>query len=191
MKTQNSHYDNSPHKCLSLELAKEDELYAITINPCDTFQYWKASTHDRIKNAHSALIHQYNDWLGVKFVKLYLESSPTGRLHWHGIISINDLLSFYLVTLRSLQHWCTYEIDTINDIAKWKIYCTKQEFVFNDKNDTRRSIFPYGIELVSYVKEREEYQGANILNYFSNKDRKTYLKEIEKQRDLQNTPTFL
>ena len=62
-----------------------------------------------------------------------MESSSTGRMHFHGIIKIRDIGRFLMTDLRSIGAAGTYEIDTLNDTPEiWYEYCLKQYHIWND-----------------------------------------------------------
>ncbi|AXH77524.1 MAG: putative replicase [Cressdnaviricota sp.] len=66
---------------------------------------------------------------------LYPELSSQGRLHYHGIIRVYDPMRFYLNDLIRLRTFGCYEIDTIEDISIWLLYCKKQRDMW-DMEDT-------------------------------------------------------
>lgn len=59
-------------------------------------------------------------------VKVYMEISQAGRLHYHGYIMINDIVDFCFYDLDNLKKNGSYEIDFINDKEIWEEYVTKQ-----------------------------------------------------------------
>lgn len=63
---------------------------------------------------------------------MYLEISPTGRYHFHGIIKIKNVLNFFVHDLYRLKQIGTYEIDTIKDLEVWTKYCSKQDYLIKD-----------------------------------------------------------
>lgn len=60
-------------------------------------------------------------------LKLYLEISSQGRLHFHGYIMIKDIPKFYYDTVPDMVKHASIEMDTIKDTEVWEKYCRKQE----------------------------------------------------------------
>lgn len=58
--------------------------------------------------------------------QLHMESSPTGRLHWHGYIIINDIMRFYIYDVPVLIDHMSICMKRITDSKKWEQYCHKQ-----------------------------------------------------------------
>lgn len=65
-------------------------------------------------------------------VELRPELSQGSRWHYHGLITINEIMKFYIFDLPYLRENGSYEIDTIEDITIWTQYCTKQEKIMKD-----------------------------------------------------------
>lgn len=127
--------------------------YSITINPqlqpktLKHLGFWMRETHDWFA--------EYNDTMNIK---LWMESSGTGRIHFHGIIKVLDLpkFVFFLKELNRISH---FEIDTIGEcncnskkkdkpkctgMHIWNEYITKQYPIWNNYF----SKFPYYYPMV-------------------------------------------
>lgn len=108
---------------------ESEQLYAITLNPEDSHQYWNSDNriiefnkyHKNYLQKH--LLRGNNN---VFHMELRLEVSPQGRLHYHGILQIYRKLDFYIYVLHKLQMIYMYEIDTIKDLKVWGEYMSKQ-----------------------------------------------------------------
>lgn len=127
MKTHN----NQPHKCIPIEEWDDDRLYAISLNPKDDLQFFGRSVDKRIMNSYLTLLHKAYIWKGIEHLKLFIETSSMGRLHWHGYIKVNNLEEFFLVTIPLMKKYGTFEIDHLNDKEKWETYCEKQVGLLN------------------------------------------------------------
>lgn len=117
---------------------KVKKQYSITINPIDRYQW----LHN-IKRVRKFRNHFYEVFMAEKYqYELFIEfSEPRGfhtqgysgpRLHMHGTISFNDIkeLGYFLSQGYSkLLKYASVDIDTIDDIDKWKAYCTKQKII--------------------------------------------------------------
>lgn len=129
-------------KFLKYECVTNNDTYTISLNPEDSYQFWNSDDRMEVFTLHHAaylkkltLVNRTN----VFTTDIYLEISPTGRLHYHGTIKILNKKLFYLHTLHKLQSYYVYEIDTIADSDTWFAYCTKQDLKINHQigNDFR------------------------------------------------------
>lgn len=115
------------HSCIKPECVDQDMLYTFSFNPQEQplienfyrvtltrFQSWSETMDSKLKRMRHCTY------------KLVLEISTGGRLHYHGWISINNIMGFYLMDLKYLADLGTYEIDNINDFQKWDTYVYKQ-----------------------------------------------------------------
>lgn len=75
----------------------------------------------------------FKDNLKYCKLRLRLEVSAKGRLHWHGTIEIKggEIGMFYLYDVPRLLLAANIELDKINDPAKWNEYCRKQSGIFD------------------------------------------------------------
>lgn len=127
-----SDYVKQAYTAPKVESLKIGEPMAISINPKDEWQAgqlpiaWIRKQYDQLKQ----LVR------GCE-LSLYPESSPTGRLHFHGYIIVTEILP-YLMTLHGLALYGTYCIkhlknkvsEDAEDENKWEDYCKKQSHVF-------------------------------------------------------------
>lgn len=113
---------------LPIEEVKPNIWYALTIAPCDDHQKWD-ETDNRLrefKAYHKTYI--LKQLLPNKF-EMFVEVSPTGRLHFHGRImfsNVDMITKYYLCTIHRLLKSNQVEMDTIGDQDVWTRYCTKQ-----------------------------------------------------------------
>lgn len=56
-----------------------------------------------------------------------MEISKGSRLHFHGYITVHDVIKFYYYDIRKLKHYGTFEIDFIQDPMIWDLYIKKQK----------------------------------------------------------------
>lgn len=109
--------------------------------------------------------------------ELYPELAPTGRLHYHGIIRVNDIIDFYYRDLYYLQQKGTYEIDTIGtpskdkpkdvhqDIINWRNYCTKQSGIWVEYFDGYpASRIPYTSEKSINLQKNKKMLNEDMSN---------------------------
>ncbi len=110
--------------------------YAITLNPKDKFQFF--GRKDRFHRFRNLMYEELLTFPGK--YELYIEiSEPRGmhtagyagpRLHLHGWIefsSVTTLEQFLLLFYYKLLRFTSVDIDTIDDIDKWLLYCKKQK----------------------------------------------------------------
>lgn len=127
---------------IKIENCELNELYSITINPPDT-------RDDKIVDMDQSVFLLQHDMRemfktlqehlkGVGYMELYPELSPTGRLHYHGMFTIKDIIRFYYKDLYFLQTIGQYKIATMKEnkdktreenYEEWEKYVTKQRLV--------------------------------------------------------------
>lgn len=103
--------------------------YAFTINPelqcvevSDSTDRYKAVRQQILK----ILNHDSFDY------ELYLELSPTGRVHGHGYIVFHNPFVFVMTHLHQICMRATVCIKYIDDEAKWQQYILKQVASYPD-----------------------------------------------------------
>lgn len=106
--------------------------YAITINPEDNRNTIKdtindyQSVKDHIKSTHQDNIQNIFKNLKYCEVLLYPELSPTGRLHYHGVLTVIDTIQFLWHDVQIIREHAQCEIDTIKEMKVWEEYISKQ-----------------------------------------------------------------
>lgn len=172
MNKKNPEY-HTKHKGIKMELYKLNEYYAITISPVDErihlrkvpneikmYEYYQAQYRD----IEIVLSHKL---FGCK-IELYPELSPTGRLHFHGIVRITDIFKFMYHDLHRISELGCYEVDTIegdDGMAKWLLYCTKQLHIMKPLNDRINANYP--LHNNGEVKKRFTENETRISKYLS------------------------
>lgn len=110
---------NAMHQAPAPEDVIIGELYSFSFNPSRT-----------PKDGHLGKfindMHTFIDGLNNCTIDMSPELSRMGRLHFHGVITIDKIIEFYLYDLHKLKDAGTFEIDTIQDIVKWNEYVYKQ-----------------------------------------------------------------
>lgn len=107
------------------EDVEHHEDLAITLAPCDRYQFFKAE--DRLKTFEGS--HRIKLTIcahGYCYFRLRTEISSHGRLHYHGYVTIKNRLKFYLYTLPALEDDYTVVIKPVQSEADWENYCLKQ-----------------------------------------------------------------
>lgn len=113
-----------PRNCtIKLEDIKENTLYSLSLNPSE--QHYKKATDRMLYVIGDVLKLFHRDRSCVGHV--YVEVSPHGRIHFHGVLGILDRLDFYVNMVPKIEDAYTIEMDTIKDEAIWKDYCQKQQ----------------------------------------------------------------
>lgn len=141
-------------KGLKLENVCIGTTYSFTINPKEQPLYvcsFKKTPHSDLFKWYREFYEQYLKYKDDMELILYLEASPTGRLHFHGTITIKNILR-YIQFLNEIAIGNNYEIDTIAcDLAhdldppeglmeqcghqKWAEYCLKQKHIWENHID--------------------------------------------------------
>lgn len=121
---------NTKTEIPKLEELQDHDIFAFTIAPSDGRQYWH--DHDRLPKAinliKSALKSQHFEY------KLYIETSPTGRIHGHGWLWINNPIGFVIHDVHHITSNNTICIKPIDDPHRWDEYCTKQSHIMQGLN---------------------------------------------------------
>lgn len=112
---------------ISFEDLKEGKQYAFSYNPKDCYQSFNVIVTDRIREfyRHADTYFKYKNFSNKK---LYVELSPKGRLHYHGIIEVEKVIEFFLYEIPSLLRCGTVCIKEFDDkgFEGWMKYCNKQ-----------------------------------------------------------------
>lgn len=130
-------------KAIKIEEIELNKAYTISINP-------KIQPDDMSKKKvyvwyrkFYEFVNKYKD--GV-YLSLYIESSPTGRLHFHGILKVLEIIK-YIDLLQALSASCSYEIDTIENLenTEWFDYMRKQREIWEEY--FRKNIIGYPMQI--------------------------------------------
>lgn len=113
-------------QCPKFEDVMDGDVFSFTFNPNDTYQFWDDNCRTE----------KFHDWARTLFTNIFpkfdvhlcLEISPQGRLHYHGLIKINNRKHFYENYIFMLKEYAQVEIDTISDPAYWYWYMHKQHY---------------------------------------------------------------
>lgn len=135
-----------------VEDIKLSQLYAISINPQEEW-----SSNQQITAWTRKVYTSLRSIVRGVELELFVESSPTGRLHFHGTILIIDVV-LYLRFLKELMTQATFAIKEIkdtyaedeDDYVTWDKYCIKQAHIFGPLFDHNTVSYP--LKIVS-VKE--------------------------------------
>lgn len=125
--------------CLSPEDMPVNVKLCFTINPAE--QLPKADREVHTKNLleyGKAHLYACLGKLCYSVASLNVELSKTGRLHWHGYLTVKDIKGFYLNDMPLLQKFGTYEIHKEEDLKTdkeikyktWGAYITKQSNIW-------------------------------------------------------------
>lgn len=134
-------YNNDRWKCIVPEelheLQKQGTVQlSFSYNPHDQYDLAKYGGVSRFNLFKGKLRTIFSEAIPTDIAQYTgnIEISKKGRLHFHGVLNILDEVLFYLYSIPRLQSAGSYEIDTIEDIVKWKEYCEKQEDYWSEYN---------------------------------------------------------
>lgn len=150
----NDNYTRPRNQIPKLEALNSIETYAITISPNNTNQF---SGHtDRFKHT----IHQHSfTWLKdlckTSEIKLYMEFSPEGRIHYHGTIKINDIFKFYQDLFPMLNDHFTCVIKPIKDQEWIQTYCQKQAHIIQPYCEENNIDYPLTNSYVGILQHQK------------------------------------
>lgn len=121
----------SPHtkySCIKPEQICLGDEYSFSFNPEDQpiFDKWY---NVKINGLKFFSEKNENVLVTLRFceVRVQMEVSSKGRLHYHGYIRIENVPKFIIHDLAKLRHYGTYEIDIIKDKDIWRTYVDKQK----------------------------------------------------------------
>lgn len=106
-------------------MIKNDVYVSITINTNDTCQYFRFSTHRRLRYAVRIYYNICRLLTNVAKFELYPELSEKGRLHYHGTIKFDNVFEYYCHILPILSEISNVKLKPIDDIDGWKLYMLK------------------------------------------------------------------
>lgn len=107
----------------AMEHAKKDIDYAFSFNP-ESQPVSYAS--DRLQKWWIEMAKLFGSFKGST-VKLQVEISKLGRLHFHGTLKISTLWKFYYYDVPKLMKDGAFEIDTISKVDEWTAYVNKNK----------------------------------------------------------------
>jgi len=132
--------------------------YAITINPCDEFQFLKKETlilreircREYMLNTIQEINH-LNRGLNIYLISEISENyynpryqTKESRFHWHGMIEFTtpeSLKHFLLIDVCRLSKECQLNIVKIDEMEGWKQYVHKSQFYMKSKAITNNTKF--------------------------------------------------
>lgn len=107
----------------AMEHCKKDIDYAFSFNP-ESQPVSYAS--DRLQKWWIEMAKLFGSFKGST-VKLQVEISKLGRLHFHGTLKISTLWKFYYYDVPKLMKDGAFEIDTISKVDEWTAYVNKNK----------------------------------------------------------------
>lgn len=119
-------FKKAKHVIPDFEDLKPNTKYAFTFNPSDKYQSFKSLNRliDFYKQLDNIFVYK-----NFSSKELYIELSPKGRLHLHGLIEVESVINFYLYEVPSLIRKGTLHINKIESHEKWHEYCSKQQYL--------------------------------------------------------------
>ncbi len=131
--------------------------YSCTMSPSDQHQFFRSNSLQRVSLFYKDTFGLLSSFvLDYATLKLVLEITSRGRLHYHGTIMFHDSFGYHLNGAYHLSQSMNVDIDTIDNMDNWERYYLK------DKNIMYSSIkklkLPYTIT-------------NNVIKKFLNKDK--------------------
>jgi len=117
---------NNPHSGIKLEELKTDVEYTFDINPSHEYK--------TIRGFKQSLYYQLGEMTKYATISLWVEYSPTGKLHSHGSVKNIHNRTKFVQQLLGLKNYGTYKVDTIQEDyrATRLAYQTKQQKIILD-----------------------------------------------------------
>jgi len=148
-------YGKPLHKMPKYEDCKEQHMYAITLSPDDSWQYF--CQEDRLTKFVKTFTNLYYKIKSTNYIYTVIEISSNGRLHVHGHIRILNKKMFYLDHLHLLQTFGSCYIE--DPPEKWDEYMKKQEGDFGSIHT--HNDFTYS-KLDQFVYEQKRPKGKAV-----------------------------
>jgi len=101
---------NNPHSGIKLEELKTDVEYTFDINPSHEYH--------TIRGFKQSLYYQLGEMTKYATISLWVEYSPTGKLHSHGSVKNITNRTKFVQQLLKLKQYGTYKVDTIQEDYK-------------------------------------------------------------------------
>lgn len=120
---------------------KEIELnvkYSFSVNPNDDYQFWDQLETERLSKSKNHMLCILKRNINM-IIKLTIDVSRTGRIHWHGTIEFRHITTiryFYTEFVHEILKKHTIEMDTIKDLKIWETYCSKTLHLWNVEIET-------------------------------------------------------
>lgn len=119
-----SAFNNRKYKNPSPEEFKVDTEYTFTYNPQK--QPLTPNYKLNLITWHNGMDNIFRSCKNCQ-IELRPELSQGSRWHYHGLITIKDIMKFFIYDLPVLRENGSYEIDEIKDKNVWLTYITKQK----------------------------------------------------------------
>jgi len=129
------------HSAPDVETLQTEIPYAISINPIEEWNPSQLPMTWVIKSS-SQIVECMR---GVEMT-LYPESSPTGRLHYHGLIIIKDIIEYlsFLNVYKKYGSFCIKDIAKVESTKKERAERTKTKVPRSQSSDRGRDQIPRG-----------------------------------------------
>lgn len=128
----------------------KEAKYSITISP----PHRSDKNSGEIYQEYKKIIINTFASFAVKYI-IYPEYSMDGRLHFHGIYQIHDLIKFkrLIYRIRKIGMVKIDRLKTFNDQLKWIIYCQKEWALTRKVLRIRFPISPVFLKVPKYLDE--------------------------------------
>lgn len=148
----------APFVGIDYEEYHENEIYALTINPSDTYQ--KFGRTDRLQLFQREIDKMLSNIKHIEY-DLRIEVSKLGRLHCHGYMRIrkNMKQKFYIDSITELKEIGCFTIKHIDNYVTWHSYIHKQELTTLRINNSLKLYDDANTLYMAHLQEKDiEYQ---------------------------------
>lgn len=116
-------------KCPKPEDITELRFYAFTLNPKD--QPFNLLRHADIVAFFDDVRLLISKMHGCE-LKLVVEASKKGRLHFHGLIGITNKMWFFFHDIHTLNNYGNFDIEPITEPFMWDLYIYKNRDMMSE-----------------------------------------------------------
>jgi len=153
------HHIKAVNSVPSIENMVPNQLYAITLSPNDSVQFWDENSIRRHHSFKEWIEHHLEKYLApYADYTFVIELSSLGRLHVHGtmqFVDISHIARFYIASIRNLQSSSTVYIKYIDDIEIWNNYMDKQFSYWNSLNFDRHIDKKITTQIKEHISDKQ------------------------------------
>lgn len=167
-------------KCLHHTVHDQDHILSITINPSNQHQHLDArSLDERQQEMYEDLRQCLRSIPGIEFLYLWMDMSfpdtmvrdikgktdisRIPRIHWHGVIKLNDTPEFLYQIYGPMRKLGIINIDTCPDIQGFVTYSRKWVTMFYSKTPDNPYLHYY-YHYNMTTMNRKKYKWYKVLN---------------------------
>lgn len=116
-------------------------VYSFTFSPSDAHQPEDLD----FKNFSTTFRKLFDSLFMSCHIICHCEFSQNNRFHFHGTIKIIDPYRFWMIDIIKLRRFGDVDIDTIEDLMTWNLYCRKMQIIYDGQ--IMQELFENGLQI--------------------------------------------